>query len=109
VTGRQILEELAGVEVAKAISERGDVWVPTSETLAGAYWAAYEGYADRVWEEMSPHLRALQFRKFWLAQFDAPALSELQKTISYCPCSPSCLYNIIQRLWLYGAVPWASR
>ena len=55
MTGREVIEKVAGVEVASALESMGYVCVPrepTEEMLSGAYYDAMEEDAKGVWETM---------------------------------------------------------
>ena len=55
MTGREVIEKVAGAEVASALESMGYVCVPrepTEEMLSGAYYDAMEEDAKGVWETM---------------------------------------------------------
>lgn len=55
MTGREVLKEIAGEEVADALYARGFVCVPrepTKKMLQDAYWSAPGEDLGHVWEEL---------------------------------------------------------
>jgi hypothetical protein len=55
VTGWEVLKEIAGEGIVKALDARGFVCVPrvpTKEMLSGAYYDALEEDARGVWDKM---------------------------------------------------------
>lgn len=55
MAGREVIEKVAGVEVASALESMGYVCVPrepTKDMLSGAYYDALEEDARGVWKTM---------------------------------------------------------